>query len=680
MVPSHPSYCTPDSSSKLRNHSVFLNYRGIDTGSNFVDHLYSALDQAEIPTYMKEDTFPLDESFTPSHIKAIEESQIALIIFSPNYAASSWCLDELAYIMKCMVERGITVMPVYYGVHSWTVRRQRGVYEEAFKNHGHVKETNKVESWRKAVMDASNLFGWEISDKHESKHIKLIVDTISKRLFPDNGFIGAQTRLEGLRYGGGGGMATFTWSREEVEHLKIPLQDIQLATNNFARENAIARGGFGHVFRGQTGQHGNVAIKRLNRRDGQGEHQFMMEIELLSTYKHENIVSLVGYCDEGGERILVYRYEKNGSLDKVLPRKDLTWIQRLQICLDAAHGLEYLHDNVAHHIIVHRDIKSANILLDETWKAKISDFGLSKIALANVPCSVIFSMACGTPGYVDPLYEEHDMLTQKSDVYSFGIVMLEVLFGRLVTVDPKYPIDRYFLLSLAQDHYVKETLDEIIDSDLRSQMNSDSLITFSRIAYQCLKKRREERPTMSLVVDQLEKALDYQQGLSGYLHDVYISFRNRDTECHIVDDIRATLDQEGISTYKNDVTQSRKESILLKAIERSRLFVIIFTKKFAVNSWYLDEVAKITECSRENGQVILPIFYNVSSSDVRTQKGYFGEVMSEYDTHPRIETWRNALVNATVAAGLEYSKFWCNADLVIEVVKEIKSSLSAKVN
>ncbi|PWA47199.1 toll/interleukin-1 receptor (TIR) domain-containing protein [Artemisia annua] len=649
MVPSRPSYCTPDSSSKLRNHSVFLSYREIDTGNNFVNHLYSALDQAEILTYMKEDTFPLDESFTPSHKKAIEESQIAVIIFSRNYAASSGCLEELEYIMTWRENIEITIMPVYYDF-------SYEEYEEALERHFHVMGTNKVEHWRRSLREATTLFGWKLSDKHESKYIKLIVDAISKRLFPDKGFIGAQTRLEGLRYGGGG-MATFTRSQEEVEHLKIPLQDIQLATNNFARENAIARGGFGHVFRGHTGEHGNVAIKRLNRRDGQGEHQFMMEIELLSTYKHKNIVSLVGYCDEGGERILVYRYEKNGSLDKVLLRKDLTWIQRLQICLDAAHGLEYLHDTVQHHIIVHRDIKSANILLDETWKAKISDFGLSKIALANVPCSVIFSMACGTPGYVDPLYEEHDMLTQKSDIYSFGIVMLEVLFGRLVTVDPKYPTDRYFLLSLAQDHYVKVTLDEIIDSDLRSQMNSDSLVTFSRIAYQCLKKRREERPTMSLIVDQLEKALDYQQGLSAYLHDVYISFRDRDTECHIVDDIRAALDQEGISTYKDDVTQSRKESILLKAIERSRLFVIIFTKKFAVNSWYLDEVAKITECSKEKGQFILPIFYNVSSSDVRTQKGYFGEVMSEYDTHPRMEIWRKALVEATIAAGLEYSKF-----------------------
>ncbi|KAJ0488725.1 putative TIR domain-containing protein [Helianthus annuus] len=211
-------------------------------------------------------------------------------------------------------------------------------------------------------------------------------------------------------------------------------------------------------------------------------------------------------------------------------------------------------------------------------------------------------------------------------------------------------------------------------------MNSDCLSIYSTIAYQCLKKRRDERPTMGLVVDQLEKALDYQQGLSGSLHDVYISFRHRDTECHIVDDIYDALHQGDVSTYKDEVTQSRNESVLLKAIERSRLYVIIFTKKFAINSWYLDEVAKIIDCMKEKRQFLLPIFLNVSRSDVRTQKGYFGDVMSEYDRHPRMEVWRNALVEATNAPGLEYSKFRSSADLVTNVVEEIKNGLSTQDN
>ncbi|KAI3696365.1 hypothetical protein L1987_79379 [Smallanthus sonchifolius] len=151
-----------------------------------------------------------------------------------------------------------------------------------------------------------------------------------------------------------------------------------------------------------------------------------------------------------------------------------------------------------------------------------------------------------------------------------------------------------------------------------------------------------------------------------------------DTECHIVDDIYDALHQEGISTYKDEVTPSRKESILLKAIGRSRLFVIIFTKKFAVNSWYLDEVSSIIESMKEKRQFVLPVFYNVSRSDVQTPKGYFGEVMSEYDTHPRIEVWRNALVEATNVPGLEFSKFRSSADLVSKLVEDIKIVLTAE--
>ncbi|XP_076925371.1 putative serine/threonine-protein kinase PBL28 isoform X2 [Bidens hawaiensis] len=442
------------------------------------------------------------------------------------------------------------------------------------------------------------------------------------------------------------------------ENLRIPFHEISLATDNFSVNNFIAKGGFGKVYRGQFEKLGMVAVKKLDRRaeGGQGDHQFMMEIEVLSTHKHENIVSLVGFCDQDGERILVLKYEFNGSLEKHLRNEDLTWTQCLRICLDAANALKYLNEDVeGQHRIIHRDVKSSNILLDENWRAKISDFGLSRIALARVPCSVIYTEACGTHGYVDPEYDEHKTLAQKSDVYSFGVVLFEVMCSRLANVK-NYNDRCKFSAKLAQNHYEKETLNKIIVQSLRSQMSSDCLCTYSTIAYQCLKKRKE-RPTMDVVVDQLEKALEYQQGSSGSWHDVYICFRQRDPECHVVDDICAALHQGDISTYKDEVTLSRNELTLLKAITRSRLFVIFFTKKFAVNSWYLDEVANIIECMREKRQLILPVFLNVSRSDVRTQKGYFGEVMSEYDRHPRMEVWRNSLVEATNAPGLEYSKF-----------------------
>ncbi|KAF5777161.1 putative protein kinase RLK-Pelle-CrRLK1L-1 family [Helianthus annuus] len=300
-------------------------------------------------------------------------------------------------------------------------------------------------------------------------------------------------------------------SIEDVKHLQIPLREISLATNGFAKENFIGEGGFGPVYKGISKKHGSIAVKRLVYRQmrGQGDHQFKTEIALLSKYKHENIVSLRGFCDEEGEKILVYRYEINGSLDKHLNNENLTWIQRLWICLDAARGLQYLHDNVGSQLgIFHRDVKSPNILLDEGWKAKISDFGLSRARPANMQASFLISYPCGTEGYIDPDYNNNCYLTQKSDVYSFGVVLWEVLCGRLAYV-PSYNDDRRSLAVWVEKHYARGMLDKIIPSYLHKQMNTDSLRMFSKIAYQCL-KNREERPTMKEVVYQLQEAIDHQ--------------------------------------------------------------------------------------------------------------------------------------------------------------------------
>ncbi|KAJ9554326.1 hypothetical protein OSB04_018371 [Centaurea solstitialis] len=300
-------------------------------------------------------------------------------------------------------------------------------------------------------------------------------------------------------------------SIREVRHLQIPLRCIISATNNFDRKNLIGWGGFGLVYKGQSEQFGTIAVKRLNNKtaSGQGELEFMKEIALLSAYEHENLVSLIRFCDEEGEKILVYKHESNGSLDKVLESKDLDWIRRLRICLDAAKGLKYLHDDVGtQHRVLHCDIKSSNILLDENWKAKISDFGLSKIGPANVKHTFIICNACGTPGYIDPEYHETGILTQKSDVYSFGVVLFEVLCGRQGV--RRHGDHHEFLFKLVESHYPLGTLNVIIDLDLLKQMKPTSKDTFSTIAYQCLERRREDRPTMSQVVEQLQKALDYQ--------------------------------------------------------------------------------------------------------------------------------------------------------------------------
>lgn len=304
-----------------------------------------------------------------------------------------------------------------------------------------------------------------------------------------------------------------------IDSLRIPLDDIKLATNNFANDNFIGQGGFGRVYKGQlktsSGEPGTlVAVKRLDMKiTGQGRREFLKEIMMLASYKHNNLVSLVGFSDEEDVKALIYKHEVHGSLDMHLATTDLKWETRLEICLGAARGLEYLHHDVGTgHRVIHRDIKSSNILLDDTWKAKISDFGLCTIGPKNQQFTLLVTDACGTLGYIDPQYIKTGILTKESDVFSFGVVMFEVLCGRLA-MHTQYNDDddvRKSLYSLAKLRYHEGKLDEIIIPDLLRQSKIGSLEKFCKVAYECLNKYRKQRPTMSYVVQELEAALELQ--------------------------------------------------------------------------------------------------------------------------------------------------------------------------
>ncbi|XP_076921483.1 putative receptor-like protein kinase At2g23200 [Bidens hawaiensis] len=307
----------------------------------------------------------------------------------------------------------------------------------------------------------------------------------------------------------------------ELEPLRIPFDDIKIATNNFARQNFLGQGGFGPVYKGQLpsstllSEPGTeVAVKRLDVKRGQGQQQFLMEIVTLASYKHQNLVSLVGFSEEGNEKVLVYKHEVKGSLDKHLSSTNLSWEQRLQICVGAAQGLEYLHGVRPGHRVLHRDVKSSNILLDAKFEAKISDFGLSTIGPANQQFTFIVTNACGTFGYLDPQYVKTGILTKESDVYSFGIVLFEVLCGRLAMVVEDD--ESTFLSHLVKTHKKKGTLHEIIMPYLLQENNQYTLETFINIALQCLDEDRKQRPTMSSVVEGLETVLKHQLDTSGF--------------------------------------------------------------------------------------------------------------------------------------------------------------------
>ncbi|GJR04648.1 probable serine/threonine-protein kinase PBL12, partial [Tanacetum coccineum] len=302
-------------------------------------------------------------------------------------------------------------------------------------------------------------------------------------------------------------------SMKEFEHLKISLKNIKSATNEFGDNNCIGQGGFGKVYRGELVLPllgvTLVAVKRLDRSLGQGTVEFWKEIMMLCRYKHENLVSLLGFCDENGENILVYEYLSNKSLDFYLSSNNLSWNQRLYICIGAARGLKYLHDpNGTQQRVIHRDIKSANILLDKHWKAKISDLGLSKIGLANQEFTFLISNGVGTMGYCDPLYVETGYLTKECDVYSFGVVLFEVLCGRLCVQHHKGVPQ--LLSKLAQKCYEEGKIDTIINNSIKDQILPECLKRFSRIAYQCLIRERSERPSMADIVEELEYVFERQ--------------------------------------------------------------------------------------------------------------------------------------------------------------------------
>ncbi|KAM7473795.1 hypothetical protein LguiB_021038 [Lonicera macranthoides] len=304
---------------------------------------------------------------------------------------------------------------------------------------------------------------------------------------------------------------------------RFSLAHILLATNNFDDALIIGHGGFGKVYKGVIDD-GTVivAIKRLSPMSKQGAPQFWTEVELLSKFRHSHLVSLIGYCNNRDELILVYEYMARGSLAdhlyKLGPNGNnsltLSWVQRVKICIGAAQGLDYLHTGTGiHDRVIHCDLKSSNILLDDSWAAKVSDFGLSKIGPANQSASAsshVSTNVKGTFGYVDPEYLVTHRLTRKSDVYSFGVVLLEVLSGRRA-VDLKRCEEQWGLAGWAKECIKKGELDQIIDPNLRWQILPSSLTAFVKIADQCLHYRSKKRPTMAEVVASLESALALQE-------------------------------------------------------------------------------------------------------------------------------------------------------------------------
>ncbi|KAJ0568848.1 putative protein kinase RLK-Pelle-DLSV family [Helianthus annuus] len=286
-----------------------------------------------------------------------------------------------------------------------------------------------------------------------------------------------------------------------LEFLEYSLDTVLAATNDFSEDNKIGEGGFGSVYKGELEDGRLIAVKRLSRDSGQGEQQFKNEVLLVAKLHHRNLVGLLGFCLEEKERLLIYDYLRNSSLDKFLfdPTKSalLDWEKRYNIIEGVARGLLYLHEDSRLRIL-HRDLKASNVLLDNDMNAKITDFGMARLFKPNETQGNT-GRVVGTYGYMAPEYVMHGHFSIKLDVFSFGVLVLEIITGQ--SNQNFQQEDGVYLLSYAWKSWRDGTLANIIDPVLLKGPNSlNDIFRSVHIALLCVQKNAIDRPTMSQVV------------------------------------------------------------------------------------------------------------------------------------------------------------------------------------
>ncbi|KAL1555726.1 putative receptor-like protein kinase [Salvia divinorum] len=295
----------------------------------------------------------------------------------------------------------------------------------------------------------------------------------------------------------------------EISHLGwghwFTLRDLEIATSRFSAENIIGEGGYGVVYRGRLANGSEVAVKKLLNNLGQAEKEFRVEVEAIGHVRHKNLVRLLGYCIEGVQRMLVYEYVNNGNLEQWLhgamrQHGSLTWEARMKVLLGTAKALAYLHEAIEPKV-VHRDIKSSNILITGEFNAKVSDFGLAKLLDSGE--SHITTRVMGTFGYVAPEYANTGLLNEKSDVYSFGVLLLEAVTGR-DPVDYARPANEVNLVEWLKMMVGNRRAEEVVDPILEVRPTTRALKRALLVALRCVDPESEKRPKMSQAVRMLD--------------------------------------------------------------------------------------------------------------------------------------------------------------------------------
>ncbi|KAF8107795.1 hypothetical protein N665_0116s0002 [Sinapis alba] len=333
-------------------------------------------------------------------------------------------------------------------------------------------------------------------------------------------------------------------------------RQLQAATNNFAEANKLGEGGFGSVFKGELSDGTIIAVKQLSSKSSQGNREFVNEIGMISGLDHPNLVKLYGCCVENNQLLLVYEYMENNSLALVLSEKSspkLDWAARKKICVGIAKGLEFLHEGSMIKM-VHRDIKTTNVLLDANLNAKISDFGLAR--LREEEHTQITTKIAGTMGYMAPEYVLWGQLTEKADVYSFGIVAIEIVSGKSNT-KPRGSADYVSLINWALTLQQKGDILEIVDPMLEGDFNSKEAVRMINVALVCTNSSPSLRPTMSEAVQMLEGVIEIAQVMSdpGLYGDAWSISKLRDNDTHGSSTMSGVTDQTTM-TMKYSVSGS----------------------------------------------------------------------------------------------------------------------------
>ncbi|PAN10701.1 hypothetical protein PAHAL_2G111700 [Panicum hallii] len=295
---------------------------------------------------------------------------------------------------------------------------------------------------------------------------------------------------------------------------ELSLDDLKEKTDNFGSSALIGEGSYGRVYHATLDDGRQAAVKKLDASENEPNDEFLKQVSLASKLKHENLVEMLGYCVEGNYRILAYEFATMGSLHDVLhgrkgvqgaqPGPVLDWMQRVKIAIEAAKGIEYLHEKVQPSII-HRDIRSSNVLLFEDFKAKVADFNLLNQA-PDMAARLHSTRVLGTFGYHAPEYAMTGQLTQKSDVYSFGVVLLELLTGRK-PVDHTMPRGQQSLVTWATPRLSEDKVKQCVDPRLKGEYPPKGVAKLAAVAALCVQYEAEFRPNMSIVVKALSPLL-----------------------------------------------------------------------------------------------------------------------------------------------------------------------------